>query len=229
MANLKRSWDYNCRNSYTAVSVSASPSSSCGGVLIPLSQENPWDNLKALDVRECDYERAVICPSRIQLWSDDDLSSTNSGRIVSDMIGPHDVVWVYQSPILSSSPSPSPSSEQSPKSNNTQVPSADIPIPQSYLDIILDGAMSISHKFATHLLKTTFNWPQPLPHDSSDTTQHLHTFINDRRAPKGIRRYTPDTTLGESELSPDTLNAIDDIMKQVIPSVLEARVDIKGY
>lgn len=122
-----RSWSYNCANRYTAVGLVPDAGSVVNGVLIPISGH---DDLARLDLRETDYERTVVDPASVFLLLD------GQSELVYD---PSSVtIWTYKSRDPSHSPS------------------AAIPLAQSYLDCILQGARTtLGEHFARLFLHLT--------------------------------------------------------------------------
>ena len=87
----------------------------------------------------------------------------------------------------------------------THSPSKQIPIPQSYLDTILHGCLSISPKFAEAWLSTTL-W-------------HNGEWINDRGA---CRIYKNDEVI-----CCKSVEKIEEILKAVLPKkVIEGRKEL---
>lgn len=84
--------------------------------------------------------------------------------------------------------------------NQPEPPSADFPIAQSYVDVVLSGCMEIGHEFAMEFIATTHGWEYP--------------WIDDRKAPRYRRAKSADR------------QQIDEILKQVIPKELSHRKKI---
>mmetsp|Transcript_2492 Transcript_2492/g.5277 ORF Transcript_2492/g.5277 Transcript_2492/m.5277 type:complete len:338 (-) Transcript_2492:121-1134(-) len=114
------------------------------------------------------------------------------------------------------------------------------PIPQSYVDIIIRGCLSISHDFARRFLETTFGWSNggPLKQNYHETCNEQsmegatqtdfvnskepssiekhHTWVNDRHDPLYVR--------ADSEYSSEKGHEIDALIKEHHPDALQRRV-----
>ncbi|KAI9006359.1 hypothetical protein DFJ74DRAFT_625244 [Hyaloraphidium curvatum] len=125
-----RSWNYDCRSTYTAVGLLPDPAGVVNGVLIPLEEAD----LAHLDQRECDYERVVLNPRSLCLIDD--------GRSPLPVASAHGAtIHTY----VSRDPSHKPSST--------------IPIAQSYVDCIMQGATAtLGDEFARMFARLTRDW-----------------------------------------------------------------------
>ncbi|KAJ3290883.1 hypothetical protein HDU79_002899 [Rhizoclosmatium sp. JEL0117] len=200
ITGFKRSWSFKCsRRQYTAVSISPSKSKtdSVNGVLLKLSSEA---DLKNLDAREQGYMRTQICMSRI------------SQPYKSATIEPHAQVWAY---VLEDCDTESGyESDSSVSSTKSHVACPKVPIPQSYVDCILAGAL-LEHgqQFAIDFIRSTDMW-------------HEGTWINDRNAQDPVRRYVPNAAVGEKDLCPNVAQAIDDLLRALVPDAFSSRIDV---
>ncbi|KAI8851847.1 hypothetical protein BC829DRAFT_487886 [Chytridium lagenaria] len=183
---LLRSWSYHCPNrSYTAVTVSQHPTSTCNGVLIPIP--NPQADLTALDARESLYDRVPLHPTDITITHDITLADLFPSLNAT--------IWVYKS-----------------STTALPLPSHTAPIPQSYVDCILQGCLGISEAFALDFVRTTVGW------DSG-------CWINDRACVDArTRKYVPCIKSGESwVLDGEGMDGV--LVKGGVPeTVLKARV-----
>lgn len=161
---LLRSWSYRCnRKQYTAVSVERQidHSKSINGVLIPL--DDPINDLKALDCREISYARAII-------------SHTSVIPLGSEQIELDAVIWVYETITALTPCNYSSTSKPVSTVSKCHSPSPSCPIPQSYIDCIITGCLSISLEFAQEFIRTTFGWS-------------LQCMLNDRNHCVKHRKY----------------------------------------
>jgi hypothetical protein len=79
-------------------------------------------------------------------------------------------------------------------SNYSQAPSEDMPVIQSYVDVIMTGCLRIGEDFAKEFVRTTHGWEGP--------------WENDRSAPRYERPMARDTSL---EIR------IDELLAETIP------------
>lgn len=194
VAGFERSWSYKCsKTEYTAVCVERKALSSfVNGVLIEIHDTD----LKLLDEREFDYARGRVSLSAIS-FAGHSLDIENEGAIESfnairqdklitisqgrNCVGlplqlpPDAIVWVYENhsqEIENFSSTSSNISASRPIRSHT--PCRHYPIPQSYVDVILGGCLSVSYEFARDFLFSTKGWT---------------SILNDRehQAPKCVR------------------------------------------
>jgi len=133
---LERSWNYNCRDVYTAVGVSKvdDKSVTCNGVIIPI--DDPINDLPKLDERELHYRRVPLSRENISIIHD----SRNQDIKDEDILAPDAIIWVYE--IV-----------------DTFTPTTDIPISQIYIDCILLGCMKEGGiEFAKQFIENTHGW-----------------------------------------------------------------------
>ena len=160
---LERTWSYKCNESkYTAVAVKAS-ASICNGVLLELS--DPIKFLSLLDKREKEYERAIIDHSQIIPWK----ANASFGK------DENSIVWVYKLP-------------NSKRSNH--IPSSDYPIPQSYIDTILEGCLNYGYDFVKAFLTLTRGWTRDY-------------VLNDRKKP--LKKFTLNSSLIDPRVLDDLI------------------------
>ncbi|KAJ3183077.1 hypothetical protein HDU87_007499 [Geranomyces variabilis] len=191
---LQRSWSYPCpRNRYTAVGVTrvdGACSAKCNGVLIPL--EDYEADLRSLDARETHYSRALLQVSDIVL--DDETAFDRQSAIV----------WVYElAP---------PAAADTPPAVATKChsPSPNIPIPQSYVDVILEGCLQYGASFAADFVLHTKGWEG--------------VWVNDRHADVSVRRYVRNTAVGEAD--PAAPAHLDEILRALVPAAFGQRVEL---
>ncbi|KAJ3061234.1 hypothetical protein HDU98_002853 [Podochytrium sp. JEL0797] len=138
--------------------------------------------LPQLDAREKDYLRARLCASSIE------------HRYASVELKDNAVIWAY---VL-------PTAEHTACKN--------IPIPQSYIDCIMEGALT-EHgiAFAQDFINLTDGWAG------------AH-WINDRDAIAPIRRYVPNAQAGESECCLTVRKIVDSLLQSMVPTAFSARL-----
>ncbi|KAJ3210446.1 hypothetical protein HDU82_008112 [Entophlyctis luteolus] len=88
-----------------------------------------------------------------------------------------------------------------------------VPVPQSYIDCIISGALQISSTFASDFVRLTQGW------------NDAH-WVNDRVAEAPIRRYVCDPKSGEIDPSNDVIEQVDIILETFVPSAFNARVNV---
>lgn len=196
VAGFRRCWSYNCRDSYTAVAVVQSPDDECNGVIFPI--HDPEHELKKLDAREVNYMRTSLSLSQCRLsdhLSPEIQEEMNTWPEFSGFFTGDCIVWLYELPISSQ-----PSKEAA---ESVHLPSPDIPIPQSYVDCILDGCLIFGHEFAVCFLKTTRGWCAA-------------AWLNDRHLHhNAIIKYRPDVVYNYSQ--------IDAILHMTLPEIMQMR------
>ena len=120
----------------SAVSVHAKEGSATNGVVVQVEQAE----LSKYDEREIGYDRIPVDVAHVALCS---------GESVADVLGPDANVWVYVTP---------PGTDDGAAAEPPQ-PSAEFPIIQSYLDVILLGCKKTNGAaFAAEFLRTTAGW-----------------------------------------------------------------------
>ncbi|KAJ3026842.1 UNVERIFIED_CONTAM: hypothetical protein HDU68_004980 [Siphonaria sp. JEL0065] len=196
VAGFKRWWGFNCtRRSYTAVSIAHTgrKEDMVNGVLIPVTNTD----LISLDEREAGYLRKQISLKDVAAYNSD-LSLQNV--IIYAYLLEDDVEYDSDSSTASSTTS--------------HVACPRVPIPQSYVDCILIGALlEHGHAFAKDFVEWTQGW-------------HSGHWINDRYAPHDVRRYVPNTQAGESDVAESLADSVDSLLYSLIPKALEARVPV---
>jgi hypothetical protein len=154
--NLQRLWS--CRvphaAGWTAMGVRLQPSASCVGVLLPVTHEE----LQQFDVRELGYERQLIRHSDIERMGEHDQEHEHSFWKVQQHSPKK--VWVYIQEEQCST-------------------SLEHPIPQTYVDVILRGCLSISDEFVKEFLVHTHGW-------ESEQDDDVY-WVNDRHDPLYVR------------------------------------------
>ena len=133
-------------------STSSSPSS-CAGVLAEVAEAQ----LPNFDAREIGYKRVSIHLSRVALHGKSTSTSTSTDNNVAsckEVLGAGAVVWCYQDENESADASSSSSLSSFP-----QLPTAEFPVIQSYVDVILDGCLRVGGEaFVRTFLETTVGW-----------------------------------------------------------------------
>lgn len=204
--NVERVWSARTKTGYTAMGVRFSQDKECTGVLIEVDAEELAD----LDKREANYDRRPIQLENIdqvpfldedEFYDDDhpvfdakeQLANSSDDGICSDDHnnddGLHQNVhaWIY----IQRDPIPADPSH---------------PIPQSYVDIILRGALSISDEFAKSIIDTTSGWEHSQDH-----------WVDDREVPIYKR--------ADSKYSNTHGETIDNLLEEHHPDAYEERVE----
>ncbi|KAJ1558742.1 hypothetical protein HK096_005794 [Nowakowskiella sp. JEL0078] len=191
LCNFERSWSYNCNNIYTAVGVDrvANRNSLVNGVLVEL--HNPSEDLPGLDFREREYIRKPV------LLSDLFVETNNSFVQIDASDFGNCVVWVYEN-----------SSDE--KKAQTFSPTPNVPIPQTYIDCIMQGCLLYSPLFAKRFVQLTRGWE----------CSANGSWIDDRNSI--IPKYKRRPEVGEIS-SPDC-RAIDEVLKEVLGTHVQSRV-----
>ncbi|ORY44745.1 hypothetical protein BCR33DRAFT_208065 [Rhizoclosmatium globosum] len=200
VSGFRRTWGFKCaRRSYTAVAITASASANdcVNGVLVRVNN----DDLPNLDKREEGYARRRICSSLIR---------QPYGNV---HIEPHAQIWAYILEDCCEAESGY-ESDSSISSTRSHVACPVVPIPQSYIDCIIAGAL-LEHgpRFARDFIRLTHSW-------------HEGTWINDRNAKDPVRRYVPNAAVGENDLCPKVAKSVDDLLQALVPSAFSSRIDV---
>ncbi|KAI9197383.1 uncharacterized protein BJ171DRAFT_404479, partial [Polychytrium aggregatum] len=200
VSGYQRSWNYNCRSSYTAVGVKRTSLAEppINGVLIPIA--DPSTDFPRLDEREKCYVRKTIDLSQIRVMDATDSIVPFDRFIQTDKV----VIWVYEIPTADSLHAGC--SQAAP--TDCHRPSLDIPIPQSYVDCILSGCLSISLGFAKYFIESTGGWDG-------------QAWLNDRDAHPALMKYRPHVEGGEVHADPQVL---DSLLEQHLPTHIPQRV-----
>jgi hypothetical protein len=187
--DVERVWSARTKTGYTAMGVRFSKDTECTGVLIEVTEEELAD----LDKREANYDRRPIHLDNIEQvpfleeedFYEDDHPVFEAKEGIDE---PHNVrVWIY----IQRDPIPADPSH---------------PIPQSYVDIIIRGCLTISKEFTRSVIDTTAGW----------TNEEDH-WVDDREVPIYKR--------ADSEYSNQHGNTIDQLMKDQNPEAYEERVE----
>jgi hypothetical protein len=137
VAGWSRLWNYSCRQTYTAVGIVPDEKGVMNGVLIPLSNAK---DLARLDIRESEYERVLVDPDTVFLLLDGQTQAETLRYPAGAKI------WTYASRTREHMPSPA------------------IPLAQSYLDCVLQGArVTLGEDFARLFTRLT-DWEVPSSH-----------------------------------------------------------------
>lgn len=192
LTNVERIW--NARSiGWTAMGVRFRDSATCNGVLLEIPSKQA---LRDLDQREANYIRLEVELRNVHrvpyLEQQQRYYETEAAKVIStakeneqaqsnskNKKTTTDVkVWLY----VQKDPIPADASH---------------PIPQSYVDIILQGCWTYSTDFATQFMETTRGWP-------SDDSKNA--FVNDRHCPIYSR--------ADMKLSNDTefMQRVDDLL-----------------
>ncbi|KAJ3156152.1 hypothetical protein HDU86_004120 [Geranomyces michiganensis] len=214
---LQRSWSYPCpRNQYTAVGVTRvnnGCSAQCNGVLIPLSETDPEADLRSLDARETHYTRTLLPVDDIVL--DDDAAFNRQSAIV----------WVYElapattttrtttTTALAAAAVAGPPLQLATATIEClhHTPTPTIPIPQSYVDVVLEGCLEYGPAFAADFVLHTKGWEG--------------VWVNDRHADISVRRYVRNTAVGEAA-DPAAPALLDGILRALVPAAFGGRVEL---
>ncbi|KAJ3115609.1 hypothetical protein HK100_001289 [Physocladia obscura] len=197
---FRRAWRFRCkRREYTAVSlhpvdgVNITDLEVCAecanGVLVKVRRER----LPLLDARECGYERTRIPPELVT-------TGVYGGRALT-------LACLQNTPIYAYTLPDDPALEIHSSSEKT-------PVPQSYLDCILHGALDLHPTFAHDFVRQTHGWDDVY-------------WLNDRDAEDPVRRYVCDEKANEAPPPSNILQTIDDILKHHIPDAFQARVQVQ--
>jgi len=90
--------------------------------------------------------------------------------------------------------------------NNKNLLDKEIPLVQSYIDVVLCGCLNIGEKFAQKFITTTNGWDK--------------TWINDRKEPRYLRSMN---------ISKKKSKKIDELLKKVIPKYFHSRKLLDKY
>lgn len=185
---LERSWNYNCRDTYTAVGVSRvdDKSIACNGVIIPI--DDPVNDLPKLDYREHDYRRVQLSREDIEIIHD----SRNMDMKDDELLPPNAIVWVYA--IVDSF-----------------TPTTEIPISQIYIDCILMGCIKEGGiEFAKQFIENTHGWNTSV-WVNDRTSEHFRKNIS-----CCIIKLTDEIIYSIDSLL--TTNLCIDVNKRIIPA-----------
>ena len=188
--DVERVWNARTSSGYTAMGVRFHKGAECTGILIEVSGEE----LKDLDQREANYDRLPIQIENIdqvpfleeEEYYDDDHPVFEAKDSDDELADENVKVWVYmQKDPIHADPSH--------------------PIPQSYVDIIIRGCLTISEDFARSFIETTKGWKHEEDH-----------WVDDRDVPI-YRRADPEFSSANAEV-------IDKLLEEHKPDELEERV-----
>ncbi|KAJ3315032.1 hypothetical protein HDV04_004832 [Boothiomyces sp. JEL0838] len=181
---FERRWGYRCpRKNYTAVLVTRKQNHTVNGVLIPIA--DPENDLKILDQREANYARCLINISDVMPLID--------AEIPKDAL-----IWVYETH-NSNFKNYSTTSQQCHQIEH--IPTPNCPIPQSYIDCILAGCLSIGKEFAEEFVLSTRGW-------------NSECWWNDREACITIKKYNSQHDPSDTPLN---CKDIDEILSNLLP------------
>lgn len=186
--NVERVWSARTSSGYTAMGVRWSEGAECTGILIEVSPQE----LKDLDKREANYNRRPIQLDNVDQvpFLDEDEFYEDDHPVFdakeSDEDDDNVKVWIYmQKDPMEADPSH--------------------PIPQSYVDIIIRGCLTISEDFARSFIENTHGWEHEEEH-----------WVDDRDIPIYKR--------ADSEYSNKNAEMIDTLLEEQRPDEFEERV-----
>lgn len=192
--NVERTWSARTKSGYTAMGVRFRKRAKCTGVLLEVNSRE----LAQMDIREKAYDRRPIDLRFVEKvpYLGESTDSEDDGDHVVFQEKHHTKlnVWIYVQ------------KEASP-------PAVSHPIPQSYVDIIMRGCLSISPDFARSFIETTSGW-----HASHANVAH---WIDDRANPIYIR--------ADPEYSSMEGSYIDELLEECIPDAFEQRVEYDAF
>lgn len=218
---VERTWAKKSQTSKaTSMGVQFRDGAECVGVLVPVND----NELKAFDKREVGYDRYEIRLEDVEavthLLRDDDADMYENTFLDEsfDITVEEDVpqVWIYV--------------------QQNQVPaSAQYPIAQSYVDIMLRGCLTISDEFAQEFIETTKGWHPAELSDADDDSDSASVsssssdesessgdnmeegwWVDDRKDPLYVR--------ADSDYSLRHQHKLDSLLKEKIPSKFTRRI-----
>lgn len=187
--DVERVWSARTTTGFTATGVRFRKGAECTGVLLEVSPQELLD----LDKREASYNRLPIHLDNIEQidFLEEEDYYENDHPVFdakeSDNDDTHAKVWIY----MQKEPIHADSSH---------------PIPQSYVDIIIRGCLTISEDFARSFIETTKGWKHDEDH-----------WVDDRDVPIYSR--------ADSEFSNANADKIDKLIEEHKPEALEERVE----
>ena len=138
--DVERVWSARTTTGYTAMGVRIRKGADCTGILLEVNKAE----LEDLDKREQSYVRVEVHldnVDQVPFLDEDEFYDTEQAEALFEAKENEGNVrvWVY----IQKDPIPADSSH---------------PIPQSYVDVILSGCLTISEEFARSFIKTTKGW-----------------------------------------------------------------------
>jgi len=194
--HLQRTWTARTGAGWTAVGIHVCQDAECTGVLIEVDSHE----LAKFDIREGGYNREMINVEHVYPILNNSPSLQNQNY--------QDILQIAQRRRSSNNPSSDEKDNDTHVNNNNdngitkeekevniwvyiqnnpKPPTSLHPIPQSYVDIILRGCLSISHDFAMHFLKHTYGWYSVNNNDTKKKEEGDYIWINDRHVPIYVR------------------------------------------
>jgi len=194
VTNVERVWTARTSSGYTAMGVRFRKETECTGVLLEVNKEELAD----LDKREANYVRVQVHLDNVDQVPflkehKDDFYETEQAGALFDAKEEQrtDIsVWIY----VQKEPIPADLSH---------------PIPQSYVDIIVKGCLTISEDFARSFIDTTKGWNTPDGEGPS--------FVDDREQPIYLR--------ADKELSAEHAEVVDQLLEEQRPKAFENRIE----
>ena len=211
--DVERVWSARTKTGYTAMGVQFNKGSECTGVLIEIDTE---EELADLDRREANYDRRPI-----QLDNIDQVPFLDEGEYYEDdhpVFDAKDAIEAAEEAEEAAAEAGDTKAEEEAK-DDQQIPHDNVkvwiyiqrnpipadpshPIPQSYVDIIIRGCLSISEEFAKSVVETTSGWQAHIHNKDDDAN---HNWVDDREVPIYKR--------ADSEYSNAHGEKIDQLMK----------------
>ncbi len=186
--DVERIWSARTTTGYTAMGVRIRKGADCTGVLLEVNKAE----LEDLDRRELSYVRVEVHldnVDQVPFLNEEEFYETEQAETLFDAKENEGNVrvWVY----IQKEPIPADSSH---------------PIPQSYVDVILSGCLTISEDFARSFIQTTKGWQQ-----------NEDAFVDDRDQPIYVR--------ANSLQSEKDAGVIDQLLEEQKPKTMEQRID----
>ena len=187
--DVERVWSARTTTGYTAMGVRIRKGADCTGILLEVNKAE----LEDLDKREQSYVRVEVHldnVDQVPFLDEDEFYDTEQAEALFEAKENEGNVrvWVY----IQKDPIPADSSH---------------PIPQSYVDVILSGCLTISEEFARSFIKTTKGW----------RNKEEPSFVDDRDFPIYARANSI-----ESEKHAEV---IDQLLEEKLPKTMENRID----
>jgi Gamma-glutamyl cyclotransferase, AIG2-like len=192
--NVERTWSARTKSGYTAMGVRFRKRAKCTGVLLEVNSRE----LSQMDIREKVYDRRPVDVRSVEKVAFLGDETTDSEDDDDNLAFPEKLhqklnIWIY----VQKEPCP---------------PDVSHPIPQSYVDIIMRGCLSISPDFARSFIDTTNGW-----HAGPKEAR----WFDDRSDPIYVR--------ADPEYSSKEGGLIDELLEECIPEAFERREEYDAY
>lgn len=152
-----RAWVFNCPCGFTALGLreprDGESANTINGVLYPVE----GDDMTAFDQREAGYKRVEVPLQFVEALSWQQLPE-------------HGKIWIYVSE----------GTDGQPGGKGLEGPTSQLPLLQSYIDVVLRGGLEYGEDFARELIETTADW--------SDN------WLDDRELPRRPWVFTKDAS-----------------------------------